>query len=205
MPTRKRCSPVVALAVTLVVATSALSANAQERRFRAEAAPAANAENLAERRALLTRMAEKTIAEFGRQDATTKALLERAHGWAVLDMTKGGFIVPDAGGTGVAKAKSGNEAVFVHVGGAGNGVAELASYKLVLLFDDARTFEQFVTGKWQRDASAQAPARDGTDPAREHGFVNGAVAYRIDASGLVAPAAVQGLRFWPSDRLNELP
>jgi lipid-binding SYLF domain-containing protein len=162
-------------------------------------------ENLDERRQELTTMAEQTIDNLGDRNEVAARLLDRAHGWAVLDTTKGGFIVTGAGGTGVAKEKGSSEEVFMHVGGAGIGlVGGLANYKLVLLFDDESVFEEFVDGQWEGSASAQAVAGD-EGVSEQEGFIDGAAVFRVDESGLIAQAELQGMRFWPSDRLNEIP
>src|SRR5690606_10957248 len=165
----------------------------------------AKGENLDARREELSTMAENSIDDLSDRNEAAARLLDRAHGWAVLDTTKGGFIVTGAGGTGVAKEKGSNDEVFMHVGGAGIGaVGGISNYKLVLLFDDETTFEDFVDGKWQGAASAQAVAGE-ESVSEEEGFIEGAAAYRVDESGLIAQAELQGMRFWPSDRLNELP
>lgn len=162
-------------------------------------------ENLDERRQELLTMADTTIEQLSERNETAARLLDEAYGWAVLDTTKGGFIVTGAGGTGVAKEKDGADEVFMHVGGAGIGaVGGVSNYKLVLLFDDETTFKDFVDGKWQGSASAQAVAGD-ESVSEQEGFIEGAAAFRVDESGLIAQAELQGMRFWPSDRLNEIP
>jgi hypothetical protein len=83
-------------------------------------------------------------------------------------------------------------------------VGGLANYKLVLLFDDESVFEEFVDGQWEGSASAQAVAGD-EGVAEQEVFIDGAAVFRVDESGLIAQAELQGMRFWPSDRLNEIP
>jgi lipid-binding SYLF domain-containing protein len=193
----------LALAAALTLGMTVVAQDEDEPEFHDE--DQAKEENLDERREELTTMAEQTIDNLSDRHEAAARLLDRAHGWAVLDTTKGGFIVTGAGGTGVAKEIGSHEAVFMHVGGAGIGaVGGLSNYKLVLLFDDETTFEQFVDGEWQGSASAQAVAGD-EGVSEQEGFIDGAAVFRVDQTGLIAQAELQGMRFWPSDRLNELP
>jgi lipid-binding SYLF domain-containing protein len=202
----------LALAAALGLGMTVVAQDGDDAEFHDEAeakteAAEAKEENLEQRREELLTMAEETIDDLSDRNEAAARLLDRAHGWAVLDTTKGGFIVTGAGGTGVAKEKGSNEEVFMHVGGAGIGaVGGVANYKLVLLFDDETTFEEFVDGEWQAGAAAQAIAGDEAGAVSEdEGFIDGAAVYRVDEGGLIAQAELQGMRFWPSDRLNELP
>src|SRR5690606_14210802 len=133
-----------------------------------------------------------------------ETLYEEAHGYAVFDTTKGGLIVTGAGGTGVAMEKDGGEPIFMHLGQAGIGLgAGLENYRLVLMFEDQETFDRFVSGQWDGSISAQASAGEEGEAAEEQ-FVEGVRAYRLTDRGLMAQADVSGVRFWPSEELNEV-
>lgn len=198
----------LALAATLSLGMTVVAQDDDDADAAAKAEAEAEAEvkdeNLEERRQELLTMADNTIEQLSERNETAARLLDEAYGWAVLDTTKGGFIVTGAGGTGVAKKKGSDAEVFMHVGGAGIGaVGGVSNYKLVLLFEDETTFEDFVDGKWQGAASAQAVAGD-ESVSEQEGFIKGAAAFRVDESGFIAQAELQGMRFWPSDRLNEI-
>src|SRR5690606_26356472 len=112
-----------------------------------------------ERREEITRMADAALARLRAEKPSAGALLDRAYGHAVFDTTKGGLIVTGAGGTGVAREAASGDATFMHVGAGGLGVGGgFESYKLVMLFEDAATYESFVAGRWDGSISAQAAA-----------------------------------------------
>jgi lipid-binding SYLF domain-containing protein len=163
-----------------------------------------NSESIAQERQELLRMAETTIDRLRTKQPAAAKLIDDAYGYAVFDTTKGGLIVTGVGGTGVAiKTHGRNEATFMHVGGAGIGLgAGLENYKLVLLFQDHRVYDEFINGELNASASAQAAAgREGK--ASETNWENGVAEFRMTDAGLIAQIDISGLKFWVSDRLNE--
>ena len=159
------------------------------------------ASGLAERRQEILDMSKATLNEL-RKDSAAEALLDDAYGTAVFDTTKGGFLVTGAGGTGVAMRKNGSNPVYMHMGSGGVGLgAGLENYKFIILFENEEVYERFIDGEWSGGATAQAAAgRDGAAVVGK--FNNGVAVYHITDKGLIAQADVQGVRFWPSDRLN---
>jgi lipid-binding SYLF domain-containing protein len=160
-----------------------------------------DAKGLADRRQEILNMAKGTIEDL-RGEKAFETLFDDAYGYAVLDTTKGGFIVTGAGGTGVAMRKNGSNPVYMHMGAGGAGLgAGLENYKLVLLFENEDTYKRFIDGAWTAGASAQAAAgRDGAAAVAK--FENGVAVYHLTDKGLIAQADLTGVRFWPSDRLN---
>ena len=159
------------------------------------------ASGLAERRQEILDMSKATLNEL-RKDSAAEALLDDAYGTAVFDTTKGGFLVTGAGGTGVAMRKNGSNPVYMHMGSGGVGLgAGLENYKFIILFENEEVYERFIDGEWSGGATAQAAAgREGAAVVGK--FNNGVAVYHITDKGLIAQADVQGVRFWPSDRLN---
>jgi lipid-binding SYLF domain-containing protein len=162
-----------------------------------------DARDIVERRDELVQMADETIEELRSEDAAAAELLDKAHGYAVFDTTKGGLIVTGAGGTGVARETATGNETFMHVGAAGIGIgAGLENYRMVVLFEDEQTYQDFVAGQWDGSVSAQAAAGE-QGAAAEEQFVDGIRVYRITDAGLIAQVDVSGMRFWRSDRLND--
>jgi lipid-binding SYLF domain-containing protein len=159
------------------------------------------ASGLAERRQEILDMSKSTIDAL-RKDESAKTLVDHAYGHAVFDTTKGGLIVTGAGGTGVAMRKNGSNPVYMHMGSGGVGIgAGLENYKFIILFENEEVYKRFIDGEWSAGATAQAAA--GHDGAAVVGkFNNGVAVYHVTDKGLIAQADVQGVRFWPSDRLN---
>jgi lipid-binding SYLF domain-containing protein len=188
-------------AATLFVSLAAATALAQHADHDKDAL---NDSERAQRREEILDMAKGTITGL-RKDDTANELLDQAYGYAVFDTTKGGFIVTGAGGTGVAMRKTGATPVFMHMGAGGVGLgAGLENYKLVMLFEDKETYDQFVEGAWSAGVSAQAAA-GGEGKAAVGKFVNGVAVYHLTDKGVIAQVDATGVKFWPSDRLNEGP
>lgn len=168
------------------------------------AALAQEVEELGARREEISTMADETIERLRRENRAAAEQLDAAYGHAVFDTTKGGLIVTGAGGTGVARESATGKETFMHVGAAGIGVGVgVENYKLVLLFEDGASYEQFVGGRWDGSISAQAAAGD-EGAATEEQFVDGVSVYRLTDSGWIAQVDVSGMRFWPSKELNGL-
>ena len=159
------------------------------------------ASGLAERRQEILDMSKATINEL-RKDKSAAELIHSAYGHAVFDTTKGGFIVTGAGGTGVAMRKNGSNPVYMHMGSGGVALgAGLENYKFIILFENEEVYKRFIDGEWSGGATAQAAAgREGAAVVGK--FNNGVAVYHITDKGLIAQADIQGVRFWPSDRLN---
>lgn len=180
---------------------------AAERRAEAaeeSAEQVAEEQELEQRREEILQMSEETLAQLREQNESAASLYEQAYGHAVFDTTKGGLIVTGAGGTGVAMKKDGSDPVFMHLGQAGVGLgAGLENYRLVMLLEDEETYDRFVSGQWDGSVSAQASAGEEGVSAEEQ-FVDGVKVYRLTDRGLMAQADVSGVRFWPSEELNEV-
>ena len=155
-----------------------------------------------QRRQEIDQNAQTTLDELLNAQPAVRDLYGRAAGYAVFTVTKGGFIVTGAGGTGVAMRKNGSNPVYMHMGSGGVGLgAGLENYKFIVLFENEEVYERFIDGEWSGGATAQAAAgREGAAVVGK--FNNGVAVYHITDKGLIAQADVQGVRFWPSDRLN---
>jgi lipid-binding SYLF domain-containing protein len=158
----------------------------------------------AEKRTEINQMSKDTLAEL-RQNANASDLLSKAYGTAVFDTTKGGLIVTGAGGTGVAMHKNGSQPIYMHMGEGGVGLgAGVEKYKLVILFENKEIYDKFVDGAWTAGASAEAAAgRSGAGQVAK--FNNGVAVYHLNDKGVIAQVDVTGVKFWPSDKLNEGP
>ena len=120
-----------------------------------------------------------------------KAQFDKAAGYAVFKVTKGGFGAPGAGGRGVA------------VGSAGVGLTfGVSRYDVVILFETPEKFASFSKGGWDSAATAQAAA--GTKGKEVSStFFDGVAYYQLGKRGLMASADVSGTRFWVADELNK--
>jgi lipid-binding SYLF domain-containing protein len=132
-----------------------------------------------------------------------KALFDKAAGYAVFKVTKGGFGASGAGGRGVAVDKKTGARTYMRMGSAGVGLTfGVSRYDVVILFETPEKFASFSKGGWDSSATAQAAA--GTKGKEVSStFFDGVAYYQFGKRGLMASADVSGTRFWVADELNK--
>ncbi len=146
--------------------------------------------------------AQDTLKELFAGNAKAKALYDKSYGWAVFDNLKLAFGFSGGGGQGVAVEKESGKRTYMKMGTAGVGIGLGANkYQVVFLFQDSKTFDNFVDKGWQADAGATAAA--GTNAAEvKTDFTNGLAIYQLTEKGLMANADIAGTKYWKNDKLN---
>ena len=154
------------------------------------------------KRLKIDEMADEALNEVMNTNWKAQELFESAYGWAAFDNLKIAFGISGGGGNGVAVNKSSGERTYMKMGtgGVGFGLGG-QKYQVIFLFQDEKTFFNFVEKGWKADASAQAAA--GTDGANATtGFVNGIAVWQITEKGLMALADITGTKYWKNKKLN---
>lgn len=137
-----------------------------------------------------------------KENPKAKELFEKAYGWAAFDNMKLGFFFSGGGGKGVAVAKKTGKRTYMGMGSAGFGLTFGGKkYQVVFLFQDSRTFNNFVKKGWQATAAASAEAGKAGGGAQT-AFVNGMAIYQIDAKGLMASADLSGTKYFIDKDVN---
>ena len=155
-----------------------------------------------ERRQEIDSNAQATLDSLLQAQAGVRDLYERATGYAVFTVTKGGFIVSGGGGNGVAVNKASGQRTYMRMGlgGVGLGIGG-QRYSLVVLFETEDRLNKFVAGGWDSSATAEAVAgQEGV--AFRSSFIDGVAYYQISEKGLMAHADVTGTKFWVNDELR---
>ena len=155
-----------------------------------------------ERRQEIDRNAQVTLDELLKTQAGVRDLYERATGYAVFTVTKGGFIVSGGGGNGVAVNKKSGQHTYMRMGlgGVGLGIGG-ERYSLVVLFETEDRLNKFLAGGWDSSATAEAVAgQEGV--AFRSSFIDGIAFYQMSEKGLMAHADVTGTKFWVNDELR---
>lgn len=154
------------------------------------------------KRLKIDEMADEALNEVMNTNWKAQELFESAYGWAAFDNLKIAFGISGGGGNGVAVNKSSGERTYMKMGTGGIGFGLGGQkYQVIFLFQDEKTFHNFVEKGWKADASAQAAA--GTDGANATtGFVNGIAVWQITEKGLMASADVTGTKYWKNNKLN---
>jgi len=154
------------------------------------------------KRAKINETADAALNEVMNKNWKAQELFDSAYGWAVFDNLKIAFLISGGGGNGVAINKGTGERTYMKMGTGGIGLGLGGQkYQVVFLFQDEKTFFNFVEKGWKADASAQAAAGDDGANATT-GFVNGVAVWQITDSGLMALADITGTKYWKNKKLN---
>ena len=147
--------------------------------------------------------AQESLNEVLKESKGAKELYNNSYGWAAFDNLKIAYGFSGGGGNGVAVNKKSGARTYMKVGTVGVGFGIGAQkYQVVFLFQDEKTFRNFVDKGWQADATAQATA--GTaGVGGQTGFVNGVAIYQITDKGLMASADIAGTKYWKNKKLNK--
>jgi lipid-binding SYLF domain-containing protein len=154
------------------------------------------------RRAEIDAMSKTTLDNVVKENADIKELYDKAVGYAVFKVTKGGFIVSGGAGNGVAVDKASGKRTYMRMGlgGIGLGIGG-QRYEMVVLFENKERMDKFIAGGWDSSATAEAAAGKEGKAARAT-FYDGVAYYQITDKGLMAHADITGTKFWVNDDLR---
>jgi outer membrane protein OmpA-like peptidoglycan-associated protein len=147
-------------------------------------------------------IAADTVQQFLDERPGDRALYDGAYGYAVFQSIKVVIGVSGGGGKGVAVNQQTSGRTYMKMGTAGIGLGLGGQkYRLLMLFRDADTFNDFVVNGWEGNASASAAAGKEGKNAKSS-FEQGVEVYQFTRSGLLAKADISGTKFWHNNRLN---
>ena len=161
-----------------------------------------NEMKLDSKRQKIDAMAGESLDNLLKSNASAKSLFGKSYGYAVLDNLKFGFFFSGGGGKGVAVAKASKARTYMGMGSAGAGLTFGGQKcQIVILFQDEKTFANFLEGRWAASGTASATAAQSGAGAGTQ-FVNGVAYYQIGEKGLMASADLSGVKFWKDKDLN---
>ncbi len=154
-------------------------------------------------KAELRARADQTLQKLFKEVKGSQQLYDKAAGYAVISVTKAGFVVSGSGGSGVAVDKATKQTTYMKMGAAGAGLTFGASkFDMVFLFQTKDRLDDFVTGGWDSAAAAKATAgKDSAGVASD--FFDGQIVYTLSNKGLMASADISGTKYWADDDLNK--
>ncbi len=154
------------------------------------------------KRAKLDAIAGETLEMLFSEAPQTKEMYKKAYGYAVFSNMKFALGVSGGGGSGVAVNRDSDERTYMKMGTVGVGLGLGGKkYRVVFLFENQQTFDNFVNKGWQADTSASATA--GTSGAGVASTFNHGIAiYQFSDKGLMAQAEIAGTKYWKADKLN---
>ena len=181
------------IAIALVLASLAL--------------PAA-AETPAERRAEIKKRTAETLTRLYKVHPAAKERISKAHGYAVFtNLGINLVLISAAGGNGVAHDNKTGRDIYMKMlsGGVGFGLG-IKDFRGIFVFENEKTFNQFVNSGWEAGAHADAVAKAG----KEGGALEAAVSvapgiwlYQLTENGLALEATIQGTKYFKDDALNK--
>ncbi len=156
----------------------------------------------AQKRAEIDRMAEATLARLFEVNPQAKVLYDASRGWAVFDNLKLSLFLSGGGGAGVAVDRPTGRRIYMRMATAGLNIGLGGQkYQIVFLFQDEKTFNDFVEIGFKAEAQANAVAgKAGVNAAT--GFTNGMAVYQLTEAGLMLQADISGTRYWKWAELN---
>jgi lipid-binding SYLF domain-containing protein len=161
-----------------------------------------NAQKVEAKRSQIDATAGAALDQLLKGNPTAKELYEKANGWAAFDNLKLGFFFSGGGGKGVAVAKKSGKRTYMDMGSAGFGLAFGGKkYEIVFLFQDSKSFDNFVNNGWQAQGSVDATAGK-AQVGGQTGFVNGMAIYQIGSTGLMANVDISGSKYFKDKSLN---
>jgi lipid-binding SYLF domain-containing protein len=147
-------------------------------------------------------MAKSTLSRLFAENSGAKQLYEQSYGHAVFDTRKFSFIITSGFGAGVAVDKANGKRAYMKMATGGVNVGLGGEFfQLVMLFENKRAFDEFVSEGFEAGSSASAVA--GSDSAGVQArFVDGLAVYQLTEKGLKLAADITGTKYWKDDDLN---
>ena len=157
-----------------------------------------------ETRIKLDTMVGATLARLFEEQPEARALFEVSAGHAVFDtrkLTIAGF--SGGAGRGVAVSRDG-ERTYMNMGTAGLGLSlGIGGFEtqVVILFEDERDFDDFVTYGYDATADAGTMFGDDTETLGVR-FVDGRALFTLTKRGWKVSASAGGTKYWADPELN---
>ncbi len=160
----------------------------------------------AEQRQIIQSMASEVLTDLYAMKDSARAEVSSAPGYAVFSNANVNLLVASfAGGQGLVKNNRTGKTTFMNMGEVGLGLgAGIKDYRVVFVFHDNDTLQQFIESGWAFGGQADAAAKAGDKGAAVGGeaVINGATVYQLTESGLALQATLKGTKFWPDADLN---
>ena len=161
------------------------------------------AQKIEKQKADIDKRSEQALQKLFKQVEGSKALYDKSAGYAVISVTKAGFFVSGAGGSGVAIDKATKAKTYMKMGSAGAGFTFGADkFDMIFMFQTKERLANFISGGWDSAAGAKATAGSSSAGAASD-FFEGQKIFQVSDKGLMASADVSGTKFWADEDLNK--
>ena len=168
----------------------------------------AKGDTQAEKKTFIENMRSQTLAELYKEVPEARSRMAKMVGYAVFSSINTNlFLFSSASGYGVAVDNGTGKKTYMKMYqlGVGPGLG-IKDYRIVFMFRNRQTFDQFVNSGWEFGGHADAAAKSGDEKG---GAVGGQVSvdtdiviYTLTEAGVALQATVAGTKYWADDTLN---
>lgn len=168
---------------------------------------AASETEIAEQRAAIRDKTKQILKDLYKAEPSSKNAIAKSAGYAVFSNFGMRFLVA-GGGTGKGQAINSKtkQEIFMKMveiqAGIGFGIKKT---RLIFVFENKPTWEQFVNSGWEAGAQASAAAKSGSAGAAYQGALSispGVWLYQLTDQGLALELTVKGTKYYKDDELN---
>lgn len=151
-------------------------------------------------------MKSEVLADLYQSKQSAQAEVAAAPGYGVFSNANVSVILASfGGGHGVVHNNATGADTYMKMGEVGIGIgAGVKDYRIIFVFHDEQTLNDFVANGWafggQADAAAKASDKGGA--VGGEAILDGVSVYQITESGLALQATVKGTKFWRDSELN---
>ena len=159
-----------------------------------------------ERRTAIREMRTDVLTELYQRKASARAELAAAPGYGVFSNANINVILASfGGGYGVIRNNRTGADTYMKMGEVGVGLgAGVKDYRIVFVFHDAATMNDFIETGISFGGQADAAAKAGDQGAAVGGeaILDGVSVYQLTESGLALQATIKGTKYWKDESLN---
>ena len=160
-----------------------------------------------QKRDVVVDMETETLDRLYKESPGTKEKIAKAVGYATFANANVNVIFVSAGGgygSVVENATGKRTYMKMALGGVGLGLGA-KDYRVVMIFKDKSTLDNFIESGWDAGAHADAAAKAGEtggEVSGEGDIRSGVEVYSMTESGLALQATIAGTKYWKDGKLN---
>jgi len=162
---------------------------------------------VAEKQQKINDMEQETMERLYSEAPDAKDKAKNAAGYAAFSNANVNLIFASAGGGyGVVVDNATGKRTYMKMGMGGVGLGlGVKDYRVVMIFKDKTTLDNFIANGWDVGAHADAAAKageSGGEVSGEGDFRKGIEVFSMTESGLALQATIAGTKYWQDKKLN---
>jgi lipid-binding SYLF domain-containing protein len=152
-------------------------------------------------------MRSEALSQLYQLNPDTRGEIAAAPGYAVFEAAKTQMMITTtSNGYGIVRDNQTEADTYMSAFGAGAGFgAGIKGFRVIIVFQDRATMNEFVNSGWVFLASGTADAKSDTgggSVSDEMAFGDGMKVYTFTDTGLMAGASLNGAKVWKDEELN---